>query len=198
MVDCGLIFGQVVLVAVVFVLYMIVLAFLLRTRLGEKVWLNASFWFYASSALMSTLLIPIYFQDNRFCQQVCYSVIPVHCFMRVAFIFCKLELNEIFDSAQGRLVRDVHFLWDLPSYKYFQKVIVGALHIYILINAICSVLRFWSSCFECGDPASCVGQTDPILALGHPKSPLTGIIGWRNARLDHQLLRSSLVLQARR
>jgi len=148
------------------------------------VWLNASFWFYVSSAIFCTISLPIFFQIDRYCQVTCYIFIPAHAFMRVTttvFIFYKLEL---FDAARGRVVRN------LPDESRqgtcFKYDFLVALGIYIMFNVIRFFTRFWGTpCFECGESGSCIAEKEPVIFFANIPD---FIIIWCEMVLFHKLV----------
>jgi len=150
--------GRFLIIALTFFLYYILFTFLLRAKLGEKIWQCASFWFFFTNSLLILLAYPVFFEIDNLCQAVCYLIMPTHGAVRiatVAFIFSKLELLH-----PERIIQTS----SRQRYSGFEMFCYLSVSIYGVWVFSRSVVRFWGGpCHPCGEPSSCIGETEPIV-----------------------------------
>jgi len=152
--------GRLLIVNLTVLLYYILFIFLLRAKLGEKVWQHASFWFFFTNAILILLAYPIFFEIDYLCQAVCYTIMPAHGAVRVTtvgFIFSKLSLlhpERILQTSSRQ------------RYSGFEMFCYLSVSIYCVWICARSLVRIWGGpCHPVGEPSSCIGETDPIVFL---------------------------------
>lgn len=161
--------GSIITMCLALFLLYILVAYILRAILGEKVHRDAAFWFYLSMAAYVPLFLPFFLQagENGFCHMVCYSYFLLHCAMRtstVAFVFNKLDLIKPSRVAQGNIF----------SKSLLEGICMIIVCIYISVMVFRWIARFFTGCYDIDYVGGCMAERTPIIYFHNiPEAAMT-------------------------